>query len=216
MAEDEIHALAPFLEERLPALGLDFETYGAYILPLLTDSEEDEEEWETVMELLQASSETHSDDDEAWVQLKKDIEEAWGKHCQEVALQEEKEHVERQKEIDEQIAHEREIAQQAALEQKEKSVLEDKHQQDDDDAKLALVSRFGYEEPDAVDDTEADAPVTNRELAKQLDADKARELRSHKHATKREEQQKTAESKRNKLQAKEERRKRATKGERKR
>jgi len=37
---DDDHALAPFLESRrLAKVGLDVETYGHYVLPLLTDSE---------------------------------------------------------------------------------------------------------------------------------------------------------------------------------
>ena len=65
---DEDHFLASFLEERLPTLGLDAETYGPYLLGLLPMIEEgatvpdhgdgnandndgdDDEEWNGVLE----------------------------------------------------------------------------------------------------------------------------------------------------------------------
>jgi hypothetical protein len=90
-------------------------------------------------------------------------------------------------------------------------------------AKRALIERFGYDVPED-DDIEdhtasgADAILTNRQVAKMAEMERAQQLRVHKGgtATKKEEQQKTAQAKRNKQQIKEERRKRATKGERKR
>ena len=100
---------------------------------------------------------------------------------------------------------------------------------DDDDAaaRRALLNRFAYEIPEdeeggevgaaAKKDHEVDRPISNKEAAQQVEKEKLQELRSHKTGTtKREEQQKTADARKNKQQLKEERRKRAVKGERKR
>jgi len=217
--DDEMHALAPFLEERLPALGLDYETYGAYVLPLLTDEEADADEWDSVLELLQASSETHSDNDTVWKELRRDIEAAWQSHRQELQQQEQKRHEQREQEMKEQLEREvQEITQQldqnaAAAPSKVTNIAVD------DAAKRALLNRFAYEDPEGEgsdEDNEAPPHITNQQAAQQLEQVKHQELRAHKTTTKREEQQKTAQAKKNKLQLKEERRQRASKGERKR
>jgi hypothetical protein len=218
--DDEVHALAPFLEERLPALGLDVETYGAYILPLLndTDEEHDEDEWASVMELLQASSESHSDDAQAWLDLRRDIEAAWKTHLGQLKLLEEQEHEHREQQLKEQMERERAIAHEAAAREEERKAASTATTTTTEvpyDAKRALVNRFAYDEDEGAEDTE-EAPMTNRDVAKQREVEKANELRSHKRTTKKEEQQKTKEAKQSKVQLKEERKKRATKGERKR
>ncbi|EJK54320.1 hypothetical protein THAOC_26064, partial [Thalassiosira oceanica] len=59
------HHLDRYLETALPALGLDAETYGPY----LTGSDEGDVELDDIIELFQASSESHSDDDEAWTKF---------------------------------------------------------------------------------------------------------------------------------------------------
>lgn len=211
--DDEVHALAPFLEERLPALGLDFETYGAYILPLLTDAEEqDDDEWASVMELLQASSESHIDDTQAWLGLRRDIDSAWKAHRDQVRLREQQEHDQREHNLKSQIERDREIAREAEASGGERKKISAR--ETTDDAKRALVDRFAYEDDNGNDDDEA--PVTNQEVAKQREEEASKELRSHKQTTKKEEQQKTKEARLNKVQLKEERKKRATKGERKR
>lgn len=249
---DSVHALAPFLEERLPALGLDCETYGSYILPLLTDTtaaddddeagdaDAEEEEWDSVFELLRASSETHGDDDRAWTELRRDIQAAWRRHRDDLAEAEAARHAERERALREQLEREvEEIARQ--VEEKKAGIMQmqqhaggsqttDPSSSSSGDAdaaaKRALLNRFAYEDPDAEGDgkKEADpelpAPVTNREAAQQLQQQHRQELRAHKHGssttTKREEQQKTAEARKSKQQLKEERRKRAAKGERRR
>jgi hypothetical protein len=78
---DEHHYLDSFLQERLPALGLDYETYGSYVRGLVdeddgdtnADVESDNTTWDEIMDLLQASSETHCDDSEVWISLKQEI-----------------------------------------------------------------------------------------------------------------------------------------------
>ena len=230
--DDDVHALAPFLEETLPALGLDCETYGSYILPLLTDTEAeaDPEEWDSVMGLLQASSETHADDDEAWKDLRHEIQVAWQRHRDQIQQEEQRRHERREREVAEQLEREvQEIAEQVKGGKVEIAAAAAAHtttgadERDAANKRRALLNRFGYEDPDQVaaqqkDDGEKPELVSNREAAKQLEQARQQELRMHKNkqSTKREEQQKTAEAKKNKQQIKEERRKRATKGERRR
>mmetsp|Transcript_3370 Transcript_3370/g.4878 ORF Transcript_3370/g.4878 Transcript_3370/m.4878 type:complete len:83 (-) Transcript_3370:818-1066(-) len=75
MSDD--HFLSEFLESRLPELGLDFETYGPYVMGVVgSDGEDDQDEGslDDILELLKASSETRSDDDDAWDNLKKEIQ----------------------------------------------------------------------------------------------------------------------------------------------
>lgn len=216
--DDDIHALAPFLETRLPELGLDYELYGAYILPLLSDEDADEEAWETVIELLRGSSELEeTSDDSVWEKLRNDIQSAWKAHCEEKRVREKEFHDHRETEIQQQIERDRRLAKEAAIKQEEER-QNDSRLDLDSAAKQALMERFGYDDDDDARGKKEDEeqPLTNRQVAKQLDVEKTKAMREHKTATKREEQQKTAQAKQNKIQLKEERRKRATKGERKR
>jgi hypothetical protein len=234
---ETIHALAHFLEKRLPELGLDFETYGAYILPLLTEEQVDEDEWTSVMELLQASSEIEEDTNsqQIWIDFRREIEQAWKDHCQQQAILEAQQHEERQRQIEEQIARDREFAAAAAAStlstndnHNDTTIRQHPPTDETEDSselkKRALIERFGYDVPDDEEEgggertaDDSSAPLTNRQVAKLAEMERAQQLRAHKGTTtKKEEQQKTAEAKRNKQQLKEERRKRATKGERKR
>eukprot|EP00957_Ditylum_brightwellii_P182306 13888705-Ditylum_brightwellii.AAC.1 len=75
MASDE-HHLTPYLNETLPSLGLDPETYGPYVTGFdddENDNDQDEDALNDLIELLRASSETHSDDEEAWEAFRKEI-----------------------------------------------------------------------------------------------------------------------------------------------
>ena len=67
--EEEQHYLEAFLAESLPKLGLDQETYGPYI----TGTDEEDDDLDDIIELLRASSESHSDDDESWTAFKLQI-----------------------------------------------------------------------------------------------------------------------------------------------
>ena len=215
---DEDHPLAPFLQEELPPLGLDPETYGPYLLGLLPvdhgaiaddNPGAEEEEWEGVLELLQASSESHSDDMDAWQSLKKKVEERYRQHLAEA----------RQKKADED-AQRQEAAKNAlqAAPKKEEKEAPKKSSAMDDEAKKAILAQYAYEAEDNEEEDGADSgPVNaNKEAAKLATIENARELRKHKTATKKEEQQKTKQQKEDKKKLKEERRNRATKGERRR
>jgi hypothetical protein len=231
---DKIQILGALLESRLPALGLDSDTYGAYILPLLhyppttsksalilEGNNEDDEEWDEVLDLLRASSETHSDDKQSFCDLRSDIVKLWNHHL--VQRNEKvKEHNEMKlKELSDQLVKEAQVAQVAAeLEQKDKksnSIL------NKDEATKALIERYGYAENDSDDERVAkgsgnadDVILTNKEHAAQMEREKALDLRSKKTTSKKEEQKKTADVRKLKEETKEQRRKRAIKGERKR
>jgi hypothetical protein len=66
--------LHSYLNETLPTLGLDPDTYSPYVMGCLAENMgEDEanlEDLDQIIELLQASSETHSDDESVWNDLK--------------------------------------------------------------------------------------------------------------------------------------------------
>jgi hypothetical protein len=202
------------------------------------------------MELLRESSEITADA-QNWTDFRCEIEQAWKDHCRQQAILEVQQHEQRQRQIEEQIARDRQFASQAAAattniytythhpitndndnDGMTTTITTTRHHRGDDEkedseaaaiAKRALIERFGYDVPED-DDIEdhtasgADAILTNRQVAKMAEMERAQQLRVHKGgtATKKEEQQKTAQAKRNKQQIKEERRKRATKGERKR
>ena len=240
MTDHDDNALASFVKERLEALGLDSDTYAPYVLPLLfepkNDDEEskDDDEWDSVWELLQASSETHSDDEQAWIDLRRDIHVAWEDHLQHVRASEEAAHAQRAAALQASLEEERkqiqaELERAAAELEKQKGNGQNKSGDDGDEddakaaAKRALVARYAFENDDDEDNTnknnangDEEAPLTNRQVAAQLAQEKAREMRGQAVQTKKEEQQKTAKAKMEKARLKEERRKRATKGERKR
>ncbi len=80
--------LQSYLNETLPTLGLDSETYSQYVIGCLANSGEEggdslplpddgdgqqNEELNQIIELLQASSESHSDDDSVWDKLKSEV-----------------------------------------------------------------------------------------------------------------------------------------------
>jgi hypothetical protein len=223
--DDDTHALAPFLSQRLPALGLDYETYGPYVLPLLQDSvaDHDEDEWTSVMELLQASSESHSDDDQAWTKLRVDIETAWQHHCADLRTHEREELHQHAQEMQDKLQHDRELAAQTAIDLEQEKKVKKTVPAEMDEAKRALIAMYAFEDDgeqaggaggggSTQDEPE---PVSNRQVAAQAMQERSGELKNQKVATKRDEQQKTANAKKQKAQVKEDRRKRAVKGERK-
>jgi hypothetical protein len=247
-----LEAVQALLEERLEALGLDVETYGPYVVSLLpatgdslaleeedtTDAtnhlDSNAEEWESVWELLQASSESHSEDPSVWTNLQTDIVDTFRKQ---VRVERQFRRAQYQQNEAQRLAHEQEernLALQAAeLEQECKlaaAATANQIKKDDDEVKKALVSRFAYEEDDDEEENGTAAAaaaaaaaasslppiLNNRDMAKQVEAEKAQELRAHKTATKKEEQAKTKESKLHKEKLKEARQQRAVKGERRR
>lgn len=236
---DEDHALSEFLCRRLTEVGLDPDTYGPYVLPLLVeaDTDVDEEEWDGVMELLQASSESHSDDERTWIDLRKDIQLAWKQHNDKVNDEARKQKIENERRIQKEIERDRQIAKEAAEmmeaeREKEggdasKTVTNtDADAADDEAHRRALMARFGYENDDDVEGGnrgagggggEQQVILTNQQAAAQLKQEQVESMRAKKNVTtKKDEQQKTAQSRKDKANLKEERRKRATKGERRR
>ena len=222
---DDDHALSDFLRERLPQVGLDYDTYGPYVLPLLltersdgANDEDIQEEWDSVMELLQASSESHSDDNDAWVTLRQDIQKAWDDHQQKLKLLEEEEKHQRAQQMEQVLAEERRMAEQAAAEaaaaQEKQQEHADESKTANDAAKQALLDRFGYDGDDAAHDDD-DAP-SNHQVAAAAHGAKMKEMRAQNVQTKKDEQAKTSQAKMEKARVKEERRKRAVKGERRR
>ncbi|CAB9523247.1 Sel1 repeat containing 1 [Seminavis robusta] len=220
---DEDHFLASFLGEKLPTLGLDPETYGPYLLGLLPADDEalldgndvddnnsgaDDEEWDGVLELLQASSESHSDDVDAWQALKKELQDRYRTHLVEAKNQKAEEDAQRLEAAKIAAAA---IPEETKKEEKKSSVI-------DEEAKKAMLARFAYENDDEDEDEEGELAHVNvnKEAAKQQSLENAKELRKVKGQTKKEEQQKTKQAKQDKIKLKEERRNRANKGERKR
>jgi hypothetical protein len=215
--DEESHALEPFLTKRLTDLGLDYETYGPYVLPLLTEVEEaDEDDWEGVMQLLQASSESHCDDDQAWKDLRVDIDATWKKHRDAVIESEQQELGHKNQEMKENLEKDRQKAAEAAIleEEKKKAKPAETSNKVVDEAKRAMIARYAFEEDDE-NEEEEDAPETNKQVAARASKEKSAEEKSKHVVTKREEQQKTAAERMGKAKKKEERRERSTKQERK-
>jgi hypothetical protein len=249
-----LEAVQALLVDRLPTLGLDVETYGPYIVSLLPtvdsnvasdstatatsidfvlvegdshDTLNNAEEWESVLELLQASSETHGEDTTVWTALQRDIVDTFAKQ---VRLEQHFRRAQFQQDEAQRIAHEQEerhLALKAAeLEQERKLAAANQTICVQDEVKRALVSRFAYEEDDdeekngttaaAIVSSALPPILNNRDVAKQVEVQKAQELRAHKTQTKREEQAKTKESQSHKEKLKEARQQRAVKGERRR
>mmetsp|Transcript_20619 Transcript_20619/g.26579 ORF Transcript_20619/g.26579 Transcript_20619/m.26579 type:complete len:236 (+) Transcript_20619:83-790(+) len=231
--DDDDHALSDFLRDRLPQVGLDYDTYGPYVLPLLTEEETDPEEWDSVLELLQASSESHSDDDQLWIGLRAEIQATWAQHLQKIQFHQMQEKVERAQKMADALAEEKRISAQAALEAAERpqpNAAATAANKEADAAKRALIDRFGYEQdPDEEgggghgggdkkkknSGEDEDQVLTNQQIAAKAHHDSQQELKLHKGQTKKEEQAKTARAKMEKVRGKEDRKKRAVKGERK-
>ena len=215
--DDETHALEPFLKKRLTDLGLDYDTYGPYVLPLLTENEDpDEDDWEGVMQLLQASSESHCDDDQAWKDLRVDIDATWKTHRDAVIASEREELEHNNQELKEILEKDRQKAAEAAIlaEEVKKSKPADTTKVVDE-AKRAMIARYAFEEEEE-DEEEEEAPETNKQVAARTSKEKSAEEKNKHVVTKREEQQKTAAERMGKAKLKEERRERSTKQERKR
>jgi hypothetical protein len=239
-----------FLQRRLPELGLDVDTYGPYVWGGADDDEGgvgmegggdgnpeegggapplDREELEQVVELLQASSETHSDADGAvWEELTDAIMEHF-RLDREERLQSQSEAARaRRAQMDADLARAKKEQEEAMLLHEKKAATgreNTKQHTLDEAAKRDLLLRYGYDEP-AEDELgggpdegggagTAPSVVTNREAAAAAQLEKTKELRSKKIQTKKEQQQQTKEQKNQKELLKEERRKRTQKGERK-
>jgi hypothetical protein len=217
-AEADAPFLSTFLKERLPELGLDYVTYGSYVLGVETDNfdNEPDEEVNEVVQLLQASSETHSDNQEVWDELASRITEMMKLDARQKQIKQKEEVEMQQQKLEKNLA-------QAKLEQAEKlaepssAAVDSKKGYVDEEAKRALVQRFGYEnDGDEPGDEDGEEVQSNRQAAAAVNLEKSRELRTKKVQTKKEEQIKTKEHRMTKEKLKEERQKKAQKGERKR
>jgi hypothetical protein len=173
--DESEHPLFPLLQERLPRLGLNVETYAPYVLALFpipvssaalaatheskvsTDINSDIEGWDDVVELLQASSDEdllEDVNDDAWVLLRKDLIHAWTAYRHQVYEQQKA-----------QLAVQEEIFQKRLEEERELAIINEmtsaaaisggsdskESRATADSAKQALLNRFGYEEDDADD-----------------------------------------------------------------
>ena len=219
--DDEEHFLSPYLSRRLPELGLDYETYGSYCLGAVGSEEEDSscEELDGIIDLLRSSSETHSDDVEAWADLRAEIirrTSEWHvaidvrkRQKAQGAKEEEEERIRQAKaeaEAYEEILREKKAHHGVAPEEEEKKAQRD-----------ALLNRFAYEKEE--DGDNEGGPVSNKDAAAEAQresAQKAREQSSKSQDSKAEARQKNKDAMKLKADKKEERRKKATKGERKR
>mmetsp|Transcript_12010 Transcript_12010/g.21849 ORF Transcript_12010/g.21849 Transcript_12010/m.21849 type:complete len:231 (+) Transcript_12010:323-1015(+) len=218
-SEAEEHYLESFLSVQLPKLGLDYDTYGPYVVGVFNvgqstdDAAFDENELDQVLELLRASSEDNeSHSKEVWEQLKRDIIAKHEEYTRELQQVQEKQRQEAHLREQERLRHDIEIA---------TMPVEKKKQEMDEQQKRALVERFAYYEllPEE-EESEADILVSNKHFAHEANATKttkeSRSAQKTKTTTKREEQAATKQQKLLKIKAKEERRKRATKSERRR
>jgi hypothetical protein len=230
--------LHQLLQERLPQLGLDADMYGPYVWGDEDETDDDDRDGdelrEIVLGVLQASSETHADDDDVWIELIEIIQNANKLDSQLRREGREKHLLETKTKMEEDLARAKmEDVTAVANEEKKKS------SQVDDEQKRILMQRYGYDVPDQDEDQGSGfganssgskkssssslaaaanaptAPTNNRDVAKAAYQEKSKELRGAQKTTKAEERKKTKEQRTNKAQLKEGRRKRATKGERK-
>ena len=229
-----------FLQERLPALGLDYETYGPYVRGLVSDDDDDttnnnahtednkdndnNDDWDDILELLQASSETHCDDQDAFlVVLKRQLQERRAQHRADVQRRAQAQRLERQAEEHAILARDIQMAKirteeeiLAGTKQKSSAIM--------DDAKRLLVARFEYDESELYGEdgtliktsaeTDSENVVSNKDAAAMAYQEKMNQMKSQKTTSKKEEQQKTKQAKLDKVKQKEERRNKAQKGER--
>eukprot|EP00339_Tiarina_fusa_P024084 CAMPEP_0117047900 /NCGR_PEP_ID=MMETSP0472-20121206/33087_1 /TAXON_ID=693140 ORGANISM="Tiarina fusus, Strain LIS" /NCGR_SAMPLE_ID=MMETSP0472 /ASSEMBLY_ACC=CAM_ASM_000603 /LENGTH=157 /DNA_ID=CAMNT_0004760745 /DNA_START=179 /DNA_END=648 /DNA_ORIENTATION=- len=144
MADDAVLSQNPnlvtLLTDRLPSLGLDYETYGPYVWGVVDNTDEDE--LSEVMQLLQASSEDYADDEDKWTELTKDIQGAM-KQDKEFRQAKDREKIDAERmKMEEQLAK-------AKLEKASLPPPDAKSQKSstvDDATKKALMQRYAYEE----------------------------------------------------------------------
>ena len=225
MAEDEQHWLTEFLTEVLPTLSLDPETYCPYITGCV-DTFEDEDELDEIIELCRASSETHSDNEDVWVQLKADI---LAKHEEFKVVLKKRQEQEMEK-INQEEANKKleELKEIQKIEEKRKRDAEERElrRKQMDPSQRAFIEQYAYDQSEAYDnegklienknDGGAEEVVTNRQVAEQMRQEKTQQMRTKSSTSKKEEQMKTKNVKIEKMKQKEERQKRAQKGERRR
>ena len=230
---EENQQLCEYLNETLPTLSLDPETYLPYITGCL-DTYQDDEEFDEIIALLQASSESHSDDEQVWPKLKEEILKRHQEYNHQVD-QENKQKEDERKAIE--AAKKKEEMDEAHREKERKrmATLEKATQIEMDPAKKALIEQYAYDTSEIYDndgkvvdqkaaakgkgkDKDAEEePTSNKGLAEKMNKERAQQMRSGgQSSTKKDERMKTKQAKLDKVKQKEERRKKSTKGERKR
>lgn len=219
MSED--HYLDDYLSEILPALGLDAETYAPYVTGYADDDDNDSESLDELMELLRASSETHGEDDGAWLNFRKEIIQRREDYLSGETVRKEMKALEIQAKTNADLQKEIELAQQNALEVEERKQkeLEASKLENMSGDKMALMAKYGYEDGDEEDEAgnggdDSEKPVSNREYAAAMSRENGQKQRSTKVQTKMEARQETKMAKASKEAKKEERRKKAGKKER--
>eukprot|EP00985_Skeletonema_marinoi_P027460 scaffold22555_cov119-Skeletonema_marinoi.AAC.1 len=208
MAEDQ-HYLDAYLANILPKLGLDVDTYGPYV----TGADE-EDDLDDIIDLLRASSESHSDDDDSWIDFKLQIEQRRKDYISGEEERKNEAALEAERLKKESLQKEIEIAKINALEVEQR--LEAKKLEAMSAEKLALLDKFGYEVEDEEDEEEDTGVTTNRDHAVKQSAEHSQKLRSNNQPSKMQLRAETKKATADKNAKKEERRKRASKGERKR
>jgi hypothetical protein len=233
---EENHQLCDYLNETLPTLSLDPETYLPYITGCLDTFQDEDDEFDEIIALLQASSESHSDDEQIWPKLKEEILRRYEEFNHEVEQQKKQNEDERRaieaakKKLDTEDAY-------REKERKRLAELEKTTKIDMDPAKKALIEQYAYDTSEIYDndgkvvdqkasgkgkgkDKDKDAeeePTSNKGLAEKINKEHSQQMRSGSQTTsKKDERMKTKQAKLDKVKQKEERRKKSTKGERKR
>lgn len=234
MEADKDHYLTSFLNTALPELGLDSDTYTPYVIGLFPSDQVDpnfanEEELDELIELLQSSSETHSDEDHVavWQQLKKDLLEKYEIYVHQTVDKIEQENEKAELENKRKI----EVAKLEAAKQEELMAAQKENQKNavKDERTAALLDKYGYEDAEEDDNGDKESKskekegtggvVNNRDHAVQIAKQQRDKVKSD--STKQVESKKAAKEatknqKAEKIRLKEERRKKAAKGERRR
>jgi hypothetical protein len=223
--------LHDYLNKVLPDLSLDPETYIPYITGCLDSFQENEldEELDEIMSLLQASSESHSDDEQVWPELKREILSKY-KDYKDALLRKNKESEEERRILEEKKRKEDLEEAQREKERRKLAEEENARRKEMDPTKKSLLEQYAYDSSEIYDDDgnlieenvgknkeeEEAVTISNRAMAEKMNKERAQQIRGAHNTYKKEEREKTKQAKMDKMKQKEERRKRAQKGERKR
>lgn len=224
--------LHEYLNKVLPDLSLDPETYIPYITGCLDSFQENDlcEELDEIMALLQASSESHSDDEQVWSDLKEGILSKYKEYKDEINRKH-KEYEEERRILEER--KKKEDLEEAQREKERRRLAEEENarRKEMDPTKKSLLEQYAYDSSEIYDDDgnlieggagkdkeegEGGVIMSNRAIAEKMNRERAQQIRGAHNTSKKEEREKTKQAKVDKMKQKEERRKRAQKGERKR
>ena len=159
---DQQHHLETYLTSILPKIGLDPETYAPYITGVLPtadddndneqrDEEELNEELTGIIELLQASSESHGDDEQTWIDLRSNIQKIDAECRTLQRLSKEKADEDRRLEIESKTRNELELAREAQEERRAEELREARERKEMDPAKRALLEQYAYVDSEVYD-----------------------------------------------------------------